>query len=313
MEPIIIFNMLSPSTQWKRAMYVHRPLTKTTTVLTIRGVERPRKEKNWAPFFLSGLKPSHENIFFVWKHIPLTIIRCSLRDGMCDIIFEEEVAPELVEKAIKFPASLRGGTQFLPVPLPRGVSTTGTQAFVAFSRHQVRYVPYTNCERPCYRPELEVLTTNGTHFYLAYVSEPIDFGPGVIFSSAQLSDSCGSGRILIPNSIARWDTGITVSDTGPGQLAPFTDAMTLTLTINDNLMQVIQLAGAHRLLQSLPSLASYFGSLDTKAVLRSDVFDATGKNRAFEKAALAGRTIRSCLEATALKYTRDRLETKQHG
>jgi hypothetical protein len=101
-EPVIVFSMLSPTPEWKRAMHLFRPFTGTTTILTIRGVERPRKEKNWSPFFLSGSHHSDNTVFFVWKNMPLTTIKCGLHDGMCDMSTSSRSRPSSLPRRRSF-------------------------------------------------------------------------------------------------------------------------------------------------------------------------------------------------------------------
>lgn len=309
-EPIIIFSMLGPVPEWKRAMYTFRPFTSVTTLLTVRGEERPRREKNWSPFFLDqGTEPS-KTIYFIWKHAPLTILKCSLQDGMCDIVFKQSVSPDQLDQAVRSIATLRGGTQLVPIPRTKAAASLNSdyQAFVAFPRYHVNPKPYPNCDRPAYRPEIAVLLTNSTHFYLSYISEPIDFGADNVMTSDQLADSCGTGRISIPNSIARWE--FDVRGAGADTVNEPNDIMTLTLTINDNEIRVLRLSGIYRLLQTLPGMGQFFGTASgTTTGLLSDVFGASSDAAtAFPGAELAAWRIRTCLEDRAEEYTWEHLK-----
>lgn len=309
-EPVIVFNMLGPVPEWKRVMYTYRPFTKVTTLLTVRGEERPRKEKNWSPFFLDhGTEPS-KTIYFIWKHAPLTIVKCSLEDGICDVTFEQTVGAEKVNEAIRSIATLRGGTQLVPIPRTKTASflNADVQAFVAFPRYHVNPTPYPNCDRPSYRPEIAVLMTNSTHFYFSYISGPMDFGPDMVMTSDQLADSCGIGRIIIPNSIARWEFDVRAASAVAAKEP--NDVMTLTLTVNDNEIRIVRMSGIYKLLQTLPSMAHFFGTTSDSATgLLSDVFDAPSESAtAFQGADQAAWRIRSCLEDRAEEYTWEHLK-----
>lgn len=304
-EPVIVFSMLGPTPEWKRAMFVFRPFTNVMTILTVRGTERPRKEKNWSPFFLSDLEQPSTVLYFIWRHAPLTILRCSLQDGMCDIAYEQQVAPELVAQAHNSIAELRGGTQLVPIPRSIGsLPSPGVeQAYLTVSRHHVNPKPYPNCTKPAYRPEIVVLKTNGTHFYFAYISGPIDFGPDMVFSAPELAESCGAGRIIIATSIARWEVSAPAASRGAFDTQRNADVMTLSLTVNDNSVQFVLLSGVYELLQGLPSLSTYFGGRQSIEDGKEDAFGAFEGETAFQKASAAGWTIRTCVEDAAEEYT----------
>jgi hypothetical protein len=94
-----------------------------------------------------------------------------------------------------------------------------------------------------YRPELMVMTAHGSEFHLNYMSEPIDFG-GAAMSLEAAADPCGDGRILIANSIARWDRSW-------GQ-----DLMTLAFSVADTTVQILRLQGIARYIEKMPHLNS---------------------------------------------------------
>ena len=129
--------------------------------------------------------------------------------------------------------AMRGGTNFEPLSF---ASRSGLSSFVGF--------PRTHTDAGCgkeavYRPELVVLTTNGTHFYLDYSSQALDFGHALL-TPPQYDDTCGKGRILLGNSIAKFDDML-------GR-----DVMTMSFTVDDETVQVANVRGVRRLVEGLP-------------------------------------------------------------
>ena len=123
-EPVVIFNMVGPITEWKRAMYLYRPFSNVLTLLTIGKLARPDMEKNWQPFFVpqytdakSTVRKSNEFIHFIYKNKPLSVLRCYLQHGDCEFIFEQTVPVNLFDSRREDMGDLRGGTNFVDVPL----------------------------------------------------------------------------------------------------------------------------------------------------------------------------------------------------
>jgi hypothetical protein len=128
-----------------------------------------------------------------------------------------------------------------------------------------------------YRPELMILGARGSHFYLHFMSTPIEFGLATLPHGAGASP-CGEGRILIVNSIAKWDR------------VAKQDVMTLLFSMDDSTIQVLQLADVSRFIHQLPHLDGAFppsmsGNSDTN-------WD--------ERQSVLGRYVLECaIEATA--------------
>lgn len=225
-EPVVIYNLLSDLKEKCRTMHVWLPFSKFSTMLSINGQQdRPHAEKNWAPFFYD-LEPSDQRLpnqylHFVYNLKPLKILKCHLRQGLCDFVYNQTVSHE---QDAKYQIRMSGGTNFFQIPVD---STVGTRAYVGF--------PRTHCgfcgAGAMYRPELMVLVaSNGSHFYIGYLSQEIDFGSAVLTPQARI-DPCGDGRILIVNSIARWDRDNRQ------------DIMTLLLSVADSTVQMLRVHG----------------------------------------------------------------------
>ncbi|KAK6382742.1 Beta-mannosyltransferase 1 [Exophiala oligosperma] len=323
-EPVVVFNMISTQSDWKRAIWVFRPFSQRSRILTIRGQEeRAQTEKNWAPFFvresdeddsMTATRQPSQHIHFIWRFQPLTVLKCHLISGMCDIVYEQTTTPELLSYHEDHDASLRGGTQLVPIPLSHKHSTSfgaaGVQAFAAFPRTHIENAG--GCGMAVYRPELGVIVTNTTHFYLSYGSKAVDFGPNMVMDGPTVTDVCTAGRIMITNSIARWD--MNAHDNRGAQ----TDIMTLTLSVDDSTVQVLRLSGVWDLLRTLPSLAGYFGQSGPGAAGASQIEEFPAIEKVaddwldarvrvvdpFERANAVGWDIRACLEESALEYVR---------
>jgi len=313
-EPVIIFNMISEKATWKRAMWIFRPFSGQSSILTIRGEERAEKEKNWAPFFveqpgntngLMSTKEPNRYIHFVYSFQPLLILKCSLIDGVCEHAFAQDVPKDMLSHHENKWSEIRGGTQWVPIPLfndDAGSSKNGLQAFFSIPRTHTEQTSF--CYKAVYRPEMTIMVTNGTSFYLTYVSNPLDFGVGTLLEEPAFTDPCKSGRIIILNSIADWDFNARTAYT------KVTDVMTVTATVNDATVQALRISGILKLIKGLPSIqalvknpASVFGNGKPVKDIHKDPF---------LKHSAVGLDIRSCAEVAARSYVDDHsnIETK---
>ncbi|KAK5088430.1 Beta-mannosyltransferase 1 [Lithohypha guttulata] len=245
-EPIVVFNMLQLRDK-VRSMYVHRPFSNFTTNLKFSGKANTGTQKNWSPFFMprnytdsidNQRWPSkHINFIFDWH--PLKITRCHLLNGNCDFVYSQDQSGikysdhVAMNKYNDTQSAMRGGSNFEPLGISPG---PGLTSFVGF--------PRTHTDAGCgkeaiYRPVVAIMTTNGTHFYLDYMSSGLDFGHSVL-TEAQYNDVCDKGRILLTNSIAKLDP------------RPQHDTLTLSMTVADSTVQVANLRGVGNLVSNLP-------------------------------------------------------------
>lgn len=286
-EPVIVFNMVTKKSDWRRAMWIFRPFSRHAQMLTIRGQERGNVEKNWAPLFLSspvhsskGPRLPSQHIHLVYHFSPLRVLYCDLRTGDCDMAFTQTVHDGFKTSHSGDQARMRGGTNFVPMPL-RGIAASAPMyAWVAF--------PRTNIDAGCdgsgvYRPMLTVLVNIGSQFFLSYVSAPMDFG-GAAFTTNTDEDGCDTGRILIANSVARWDHSGSQ------------DVMTVTLSVDDSTVQVIRLTGI------LPYLE---GQSWMEELLAEDDLGVASENylRNMEFSA-AANDVQHCAVEAATNYTK---------
>ncbi|KIW24000.1 uncharacterized protein PV07_09741 [Cladophialophora immunda] len=294
-EPVIVFNMIAKRTEWKRAMYIFRPFSNYSTVLTIKDTDREHTEKNWAPFFIPNeqqqkaasknpskavapVRQPSEYIHFVYSFKPLRILKCHLRCGDCEFEYEQEVPDNFMTKHNEEGGSLRGGTNFVPVPLPSSMNIDPrVRVYAAF--------PRTNIEKQCdgsfYRPEFVVLINIGTQFHLAFASESLDFGTSILDLGPE-DDRCDKGRILIPNSVAQWDTS-------HGH-----DVMSVTFSVNDETVQVARVQGLLGFVRNLPQFKTL---LKKDGLLKGADSDLMGILSSW-----VGDDVRGCLVEAALNY-----------
>ncbi|KAL4896556.1 hypothetical protein BDV59DRAFT_198918 [Aspergillus ambiguus] len=240
---------------WPRAMWIHRPFSTFTTVLTIQNEERPLAEKNWAPFFFSDSQPlenveSARYLHFVYSLRPLRVLCCNLSNGFCEWVFKQEFPDGFIlYEARHVDGAMRGGTNFVSLP----TITPGLRLYAGFPRTHIHGICSDNA---IYRPELVILAiVDEINYHIAYASEPIDFGFAVLDEEAR-KDTCTEGRILIANSISRWyrQRGC--------------DIMTLSLSVADRTVQIVRLAGVMDLLDTLP----YIGALQSNSTDMESAF-----------------------------------------
>lgn len=294
-EPVIIFNMIGEPSDWKRAMYIFRPFSNYSTLLTIKGVERAWTEKNWAPFFvpqyekttpsrvhLPGREPirvANDYIHFLYSFKPLRILKCHLRCGDCEFDYQQEVPEGFMTKHKEDGGSLRGGTNFVPVPLPASMHVDPkVQVYAAFPRTNIEG----RCDGSFYRPEFVVMIKIEDQYHLAFASESLDFGNAIVELGPE-DDRCGNGRILIPNSVAQWDTN-------NGQ-----DVMSVTFSVNDETVQVARVQGLLKFVRNLPQFKSL---LKKGGPLRDENSDLMNMLTSW-----VGDDVRGCLVEAALNYT----------
>lgn len=243
-EPVIVFNMLTDPEHPVRAMYIHRPFSNDTAMLTINGRKRSDTEKNWAPFFYREHErtPSQSTrwpsqyLHFIYSFKPLRILKCHLLNGWCDFVFEQVTIDHFSLPHNDTHGRMSGGTNLDPLTIK---GARGVQAFIGFPR---THIDVGCTDDSMYRPTLMILTATRNHFHIAFMSDSIDFGE-LAFTPEALEDQCGEGRILIANSIARWDNPV-------GQ-----DVMTISFTVDDSTTQMLRLHGLWAFIQRLPHLA----------------------------------------------------------
>ncbi|KAK5069923.1 Beta-mannosyltransferase 1 [Lithohypha guttulata] len=251
-EPVVIFNMMDDLKSLRRSMHIHRPFSNYTTRLQLGNHAPHLAEKNWAPFFLpqSEFPPSprhagHEQypnkyVHFVYEFHPLRIVRCHLFSGDCTLAYEQPLSiPYLADHKYNDTGGvMRGGTNF--EPLPASIQTRpGVFTFVG--------IPRTHSGAGCsggafYRPEIMLLTTNGTHYYFDYASVALTFG-SALFTQSQAGAPCEGGRIFMANSISRIHND---------QYGPNKDVMEVTFSIADNTVQTTKIKGLQALVKTLP-------------------------------------------------------------
>ena len=252
-EPIVIFNMIYELTSLTRAMHIFRPFSNDTTILSIAGQkERPTMEKNWAPFFVSEHEavapgqhkwPSHY-IHFIYDFNPLTVLRCHTLNGWCDYVYKQNVSSDLTTPSLdKELGRMSGGTNMVRLRLE---PNPDLHVWVGFPRSHID-IGCADEELAMYRPELMIMTAHNSTFYLHFMSDPIDFGTAALTEEA-IDDPCGEGEVLIANSIVKWDR------------APKQDILTLTLSVADSTVQILQLANVHKFIEKVLRLDGAFHS-----------------------------------------------------
>ena len=244
-EPVIIFNMLYDVKHLYRAMHITCPFSNDTTMLQISGARVQQTEKNWMPFMYKepsagdttiGLDASHNSqwpthhLHFVYEFRPLRVLKCHLLNGLCDWVYQQEASDSLQDHPGDRGGVIRGGTNLVGFSVKNGTAT-----FVGFPKSNV----HLGCEEHFYRPSILVFTAASPNlFRIDYMSGSIEFGDQALTSVAK-SNPCGEGRIMMANSIARWDRSASE------------DLMIITYTVDDVTTQTLRIHGIETFVKSI--------------------------------------------------------------
>lgn len=233
-EPVVVFNMFDTD-QDRRIMMAHLPHRKIEPLVKFRihGRQQQSIEKNWTPFFHRNIYDSSVSrgfIHFIYTFSPLEILKCSLNDGYCEIVFEAETLR--TTEANRF-GGIRGGSQFIPLPdLLPGIK--GQQIWVGFPK---QHISDCGCSSNYYRPMFTVLVESDGVYYQELVVPAIGFDMDVLAWDLKGSN-CRDINILSPNSIAYWE----VVNQDP-KSKHFEDYLALTMSEADFNTKVITLKG----------------------------------------------------------------------
>ncbi|ODV64459.1 glycosyltransferase family 91 protein [Ascoidea rubescens DSM 1968] len=262
-EPIVIFNMMTDKAfKYKRLMHAYLPFQDKKVIFRIKN-ETPRiKEKNWEPFFNDDFKniikiqvddiniiKEFENnknqnqttfdfdfdykytngyIHFIYSIDSLSVLKCSLDDGICEYEYKIPQRPESIEernmkdnkKASDFDiGNMRGGTPLLKLPdkfyasierikeTKNDIKTTlqNYNVWVGFPRSHLNKC---GCGAVTYRPSMMAITSlkGSSNYQIELISSSIDFNLDVLNWDGPGKLSCDAHQsVLIPNSIAYWD------------------------------------------------------------------------------------------------------------
>ncbi|CCF59167.1 hypothetical protein KAFR_0G01330 [Kazachstania africana CBS 2517] len=228
-EPIVIFNMYN-NTEGNRRVYAFHPHRRIDPIVKffIEDIKLSAKEKNWTPFFPYRDESeisvfSRGFIYFIYAYAPLKIVKCSLNDGICEVVFEDLNKFEHAE--------MRGATQFvkLPTDIPQ---VEGKQMWIGFPK---THLSDCGCGVSYYRPMLSLLTETNGSYHLELMVPTMDFNRDVL--SWDLKGTyCGGTNIMSPNSIAYWE--VVDQDAANGK---FEDYLGFTFSEADETTRVVVL------------------------------------------------------------------------
>lgn len=234
-EPILVFN-LDDGTD--RKIHSILPYRRVPTLVKFHLPEKKaleRTEKNWSPFFLPEVDSHHSllsrgYIHFVHSLVPLRILRCSLDDGSCEEKFNGDLlnlSPDNKD------GSLRGGTQFVPLPdvIP-GIK--GKNIWVSFAKTHNKKC---GCGPNFYRAVLVVMIEQDGVYHLELIAPGIDFGFEPL-NFDMTGTSCKGKNIITPNSIVSWFVASQDESTHS-----FEDYLTLTVSEADAVTKRIVVNG----------------------------------------------------------------------
>ncbi|CCD26984.1 uncharacterized protein NDAI_0J00920 [Naumovozyma dairenensis CBS 421] len=233
-EPVVIYNLFDHNDK-KRKMYALLPQKKVDPIIEfkINGREAKDTEKNWTPFFNNDegeSEFSNGSIHFIYSFKPLEILRCSLTDGLCDVVYEKKFLD--LDKEDDF-SSVHGGSQFVPLPnvLPK---VKDQNIWVGFAK---MHLQNSGCNPHYYRPMLMLMIENKGIYHLEMTVPIFDFNFDVPSWDMQ-GTYCDRNNILAPHSIAYWEVVSQDPET-----KEYEDYMALTLSESDAVSKVIVLKG----------------------------------------------------------------------
>lgn len=200
-EPVVVFNIWDDELS-RRIMVTMMPQRKIDPLLKMQILGREQKgvEKNWTPFFHKNLGEttlSRGFIHFIYSFSPLEILKCSLNDGFCEMVFEADTLR--ISEENRF-GGFRGGTQFVPLPeiLPQ---VRDQQLWVGFPK---QHISDCGCADNFYRPMFSILVEHDGVYSQELLVPALAFNIDVL--SWDLKDIyCDEKNIISPNSIAHWD------------------------------------------------------------------------------------------------------------
>ncbi|CCH59311.1 hypothetical protein TBLA_0B04760 [Henningerozyma blattae CBS 6284] len=234
-EPIVIFNMHDDDENKRRmfSLSPHRSFEKIVK-FNIQGRKQQTLEKNWTPFFtkddLVFSTLSRGFIHFIYSFSPFEVVKCSLNDGYCELVFEKKTL-ELTDQN-KFDGQ-RGGTQFIPLPsiIPK---VTGKQIWVGIPKLHIKKC---GCSERFYRPMLSLLVESNGIYHQELIVPSLDFNLDILNWGNDGTD-CDKFNVMSPNSIAFWD--VIGQDPKTKQ---FDDYMILTFSEADSNSKIITIKG----------------------------------------------------------------------
>lgn len=241
-EPIVIFNMYDDFHE-RRMMMAFMPHRKSEPLVkfSIDGRDPKKTEKNWAPFFHQHLPSSPISrgfIHFIYSFSPLEILKCSLNDGFCEVVFEADTIK--VSEDNKF-GGIRGGTQYVPLPdvVPK---VEGQQMWVGFPKLHIQNC---GCGNHYYRPMLSLLVEDDGVYHQELMVPALTFNMDVLGWDLK-GTSCTYINILSPNAIGFWE----VASQDP-HTKQYEDYMALTISEADFNTRVIYLKGVLNFIMDL--------------------------------------------------------------
>lgn len=233
-EPVVMFNIWDDQLE-RRIMVAHMPHRKVDPLqkLSVMGREQRGVEKNWTPFFhkFSGESSvSRGYIHFIYSFSPLEILKCSLNDGFCEMVFEADTLR--ITEGNRF-GGFRGGTQFVPLPdvLPQ---VRGQQIWIGFPK---QHISDCGCGSAYYRPMFSVLAEHDGVYSQELLVPALSFNIDV--RSWDLKGTyCKGVNIMSPNAIAHWD----VVNQDP-HTKEFEDYLTISVSEADINTRVVTVRG----------------------------------------------------------------------
>lgn len=196
-EPLLTFRMYDNVRDDANKMFAFFPHRKINPLVKFNapgGIP----ENDWSPFFhknSQGGLLTRGFIHFITRFNPIEVIRCSLDNGLCNLVFDKKdlgISADL--------SGLKAGTQFVPLPSELPV-VEGRQIWLGIPKFDLKDC---GCAKNYERPSLMLLIESNGIYHQELLGSTLDLGLSVTSWDTK-SEKCDEKNILRPNSIAHWE------------------------------------------------------------------------------------------------------------
>ncbi|SSD61998.1 uncharacterized protein SCODWIG_03759 [Saccharomycodes ludwigii] len=213
-EPYIIFNMVQKDgNRYIHGYYPLRKFDKQVT-FTIGGRSPNRMEKNWTPFFHLEDETKSNTMYkgfirFVYSYRPLQILKCSLLDGDCQLVYDGNLLLNVDDNNVEHYEkndfnkldNMRGGSQLINLNSILPIKVEYKNLWAGFAKLHLKDC---GCGERYYRPVLIVMSEHNGIYNEEMIVPVVDFDMDVLGWDRKTT-KCGGYNVLNPNSITSWE------------------------------------------------------------------------------------------------------------
>lgn len=206
------------------------------------GLERQKKQKNWAPFV--DLKEREtftydKFIYFIYRWSNLEVLRCELAsiegdESKCEFVYKMTENLDINEEV----GPLRGGTELIDIgkftDLPKEIKSN-KQIWMGFARAHIKNC---GCNSDMYRPNLVAVSKEGGNFNVDLISSftSLDITP-ISWNLDAPQELCGGNSVIIPNGVSFWKI------TQTHETDSLEDELSITFSLSDATINLVRIRG----------------------------------------------------------------------